>query len=148
MFPVYFLRSFAYAGISVVVLATIGALVILPAVLNLLGTRVNALPVRIGSRRGRGPAFGQAESPFWRRVADAVVRRPIAAGLPVVIILIVLGLPFAHVHFGTPDDRVLPTSRRRPPGRRRPAHRLPDQRQQHHRGDNDLAAGPGRRSRV
>jgi RND superfamily putative drug exporter len=109
VFPVYFLRSFAYAGISVVALATVGALIVLPALLNVLGYRVNALPVRIGARR-RLPAFGQAESPFWRRTADGVMRHPIAAGLPVVVILVVLGLPFLHVHFGTPDDRVLPTS--------------------------------------
>ncbi len=108
VFPVYFLRSFAYAGISVVVVATLGALVILPALLHQLGYRVNALPVRMG--RNRRPAFGQAESPFWRRVADAVIRRPVAAGLPVVAILVILAIPFAHVHFGTPDDRVLPTS--------------------------------------
>jgi RND superfamily putative drug exporter len=108
VFPVYFLRSFAYAGISVVALATVGALVVLPAILNLLGRRVNSLPVRLGA--GRRPAFGRAESPFWRRVATGVMRRPVAAGLPVVVVLVVLGLPFAHVHFGTPDDRVLPTS--------------------------------------
>jgi putative drug exporter of the RND superfamily len=107
VFPVYFLRSFAYAGISVVALATVGALVILPALLAVLGRRVNAIPVRLGSWR---PAFGRPESPFWRRVATAVMRRPIAAAAPVVIFLVVLGLPFTHVHFGTPDDRVLPTS--------------------------------------
>jgi RND superfamily putative drug exporter len=107
VFPVYFLRSFAYAGISVVALATVGALVILPAILFVLGPRVNAAPVRLG--RGR-PAFGRSESPFWRRIASGVMRRPILAGAPVVILLVVLGLPFAHVHFGTPDDRVLPAS--------------------------------------
>jgi RND superfamily putative drug exporter len=107
VFPVYFLRSFAYAGISVVALATVGALVVLPAILVLLGRRVNAAPIRLG--RGH-PAFGRAESPFWRRIASGVMRRPILAGAPVVILLVVLGLPFAHVHFGTPDDRVLPAS--------------------------------------
>jgi RND superfamily putative drug exporter len=107
VFPVYFLRSFAYAGISVVALATVGALVILPAILYLLGPRVNAIPVRLG--RGR-PAFGRAESPFWRRIASGVMRRPILTGAPIVILLVVVGLPFLHVHFGTPDDRVLPTS--------------------------------------
>ena len=107
VFPVYFLRSFAYAGISVVALATVGALVILPALLAVLGRRVDAVPVRLGSWR---PAFGRPESPFWRRVATAVMRRPVAAAAPVVIFLVVLGLPFTHVRFGTPDDRVLPTS--------------------------------------
>ncbi len=108
VFPVYFLRSFAYAGISVVLLAAVGALVVLPALLSLLGLRVNALPVPLG--RGRHQKFGQAESPFWRKVATGVMRHPVAAGLPVVLLLVALGLPFAHVHFGTPDDRVLPTS--------------------------------------
>jgi RND superfamily putative drug exporter len=108
VFPVYFLRSFAYAGISVIVVATVGALVILPALLSLLGVRVNAWRVPLG-RRQRA-AVGRAESPFWRRVATVVMRRPVAAGLPVVIILLVAGTPFLHVHFGTPDDRVLPTS--------------------------------------
>jgi RND superfamily putative drug exporter len=108
VFPVYFLRSFAYAGISVVLLAAVGALVVLPALLSVLGLRVNAWPVRIGA--GRRQKFGQAESPFWRRVATGVMRHPVASGLPVVLLLVVLGLPFAHVHFGTPDDRVLPTS--------------------------------------
>jgi RND superfamily putative drug exporter len=107
VFPVYFLRSFAYAGISVVALATVGALVILPAILFLLGPRVNAVPVRLGAGR---PAFGRSESPFWRRIASGVMRRPVLAGAPVVILLVVLGLPFTHVHFGTPDDRVLPAS--------------------------------------
>jgi RND superfamily putative drug exporter len=107
VFPVYFLRSFAYAGISVVAIATVGALIILPALLAVLGHRVNAGPVRLGAWR---PAFGRPESPFWRRVATAVMRRPVAAAAPVVLFLVVLGLPFTHVHFGTPDDRVLPTS--------------------------------------
>jgi RND superfamily putative drug exporter len=104
VFPVYFLRSFAYAGISVVVVATLSALVVLPAVLALLGPRVNALAVR--SRE----SLGRAESPFWRRIAASVMRRPVMAGLPIVALLVVLGIPFLHVQFGTPDDRVLPTS--------------------------------------
>jgi len=106
VFPLYFLRSFAYAGIAVVAIATLAAVVVLPALLSALGTRVNALPVR----RQRARAGGSAESPFWRRVAAAVMRRPVVAGVPVVLLLLALGTPFLHVHFGTPDDRVLPTS--------------------------------------
>jgi putative drug exporter of the RND superfamily len=114
VFPVYFLRSMAYAGISVVLLATIGALVVLPALLNLLGTRVNALPVRLRRVRrggaGSGSVSGQrsgAESPFWRRFATFVMRRPLATGLPVVLVLLIVAVPFTHVSFGSPDDRVL-----------------------------------------
>jgi RND superfamily putative drug exporter len=104
VFPVYFLRSFAYAGISVVVLATIGALIVLPSLLVVLGPRVNSWRLPIG--RGRTTTMG-GESPFWRRVAEVVTSRPVTTGLPVVAILAVLTIPFAHVNFGTPDDRVM-----------------------------------------
>jgi RND superfamily putative drug exporter len=103
VFPVYFLRSFAYAGISVVFLATVGALVVLPAVLVVLGPRINAWKVPVLRRR----TLTGSESPFWRRVGSAVMRRPVAAGLPIVVVLVVLALPFAHVKFGSPDDRVI-----------------------------------------
>ena len=49
VFPVFFLRSFAYAGIAVVGLATVAALVLLPAMLTLLGSRVDALDLRVCS---------------------------------------------------------------------------------------------------
>ncbi|MBV9659812.1 MAG: MMPL family transporter [Acidimicrobiales bacterium] len=104
VFPVYFLRSFAYAGISVVVLATLGALVVLPSLLVVLGPRINAWRLPIG--RGRSTTMG-GESPFWRQVAHLVTSRPLATGLPILALLAVLALPFAHVNFGIPDDRVL-----------------------------------------
>ena len=106
VFPVYFLRSFAYAGISVVVVASVGALVVLPALLTVLGARVNSARVPFLKARD----LSEAESPFWRRFAAGVMRRPLACGLPVIAILVLVGLPFLHVRFGTPDDRVLPTS--------------------------------------
>ncbi|HMA46539.1 MAG TPA: MMPL family transporter, partial [Frankiaceae bacterium] len=104
VFPLYFLRSFAYAGIAVVLVAMIGAIVVLPALLAVLGRRVDAL--RVLRREPAG-----AEAPFWRRTAALVMRRPLLAGLPVVALLLVLGVPFLHVSFGTPDDRVLPTGK-------------------------------------
>jgi RND superfamily putative drug exporter len=106
LFPVYFLRSFAYAGISVVLISTISAVVVLPALLVILGPRVNAGRVRfLAKRAARG-----GESPFWRSVATRVMARPLTAALPIVALLLVLGTPFLHVQFGTPDDRVLPTT--------------------------------------
>jgi RND superfamily putative drug exporter len=96
------------------VIASAGALVILPAVMGLLGPRVNALPIRLLGRRSLGGVSrarpASAESPFWRRVASVVMRRPVSAGLPVLLLLVVVGLPFLHVRFGTPDERVLPSS--------------------------------------
>jgi putative drug exporter of the RND superfamily len=106
VFPLYFLRSFAYAGIGVVVVAMLAAVVSLPALLAVLGPRVNAgrLP------RRRPVVSASQESSFWRRVASGVMRRPIASAVPVIALLLLVGIPFLSITFATPDDRVLPTS--------------------------------------
>ncbi|GGW36729.1 putative conserved membrane protein, MmpL family [Streptomyces lucensis JCM 4490] len=107
-FPQYFLRSFAYAGIAVVLLAAAAALVLLPAALVLLGPRVNALDLRRLFRRrsGDGPAEGAA----WARAASLVMRRAPLFALGTTVLLVVLGLPFLGVKFGTADDRQLPSA--------------------------------------
>jgi RND superfamily putative drug exporter len=113
VFPFYFLRSFAYAGLAVVAIAALGAVVVLPALLITLGGRVNAWDVRPALRRWvRLPARGEEtrEGGFWRRLALAVMRRPWAFGVAVVAVLLLLGAPFLSVRFGLPDDRVLPAS--------------------------------------
>jgi len=105
VFPLYFLRSFAYAGIGVVVIAMVSALFVLPALLAVLGPRID---------RGRLPWARNrpvvSESTFWRRVAAAVTRRPVLAALPVVALLLLAAAPLLKVEFGTPDDRVLTTA--------------------------------------
>ena len=105
LFPLYFLRSFAYAGVGVVAIAVAGALVVLPALLAVLGTRVNAgrLPWVRSVTRGRA-------APAWGRLAAVVMRRPALTALPVMALLLVAAAPLLQVTFGTPDDRVLPTS--------------------------------------
>ncbi len=113
VFPVFFLRSFAYAGIAVVALATAAALVLLPAMLTLLGSRVDAWDLRSYVRRLlRRPALvlKPVEQGFWYRFATAVMRRALPVGLIVTVVLVALGLPFAHAKFGYADDRVLPHS--------------------------------------
>ena len=73
VFPFYFLRSFAYAGLAVVAVAALGAVVVLPALLTVLGGRVNAWDVRPPLRRLLPlPARteGDVEQGFWRRVAS------------------------------------------------------------------------------
>jgi RND superfamily putative drug exporter len=103
VFPQYFLKSFAYAGIAVVALAAIGAVVILPAILAVLGPRVELGKFfhRKATVEGQG---------FWHRLATTVMRRPVILGGAVVVLLLLLGSPFLGIHFGSPDDRVLPSS--------------------------------------
>ncbi|GAA4077077.1 MMPL family transporter [Streptomyces shaanxiensis] len=126
LFPQYFLRSFAYAGIAVVLLAAAAALILLPAALVLLGHRVNSLDLRRLFRRGRpkgarqesGQESGQAsdqasgatEGGAWTRTANLVMRRAPFFALGTTAVLVLLGLPFLGVKFGTADDRQLPSS--------------------------------------
>ena len=114
LFPVAFLKSFAYAGIGVVVMAVLGAVVVLPAMLAALGDRVDKLSIpRLTPRGRRANALASdraLETTFWYRVAMAVMKRPIPVAGAVIALLLVLGLPFLHIATGTSDDRVLPTT--------------------------------------
>ncbi|MFB9853625.1 MMPL family transporter [Micromonospora andamanensis] len=101
VFPQMFLRSIAYAGIAVVACATIAAIVVLPALLAVLGHRVNALAVRRAKRR---------EGTGWQRIAHAVMRRPVIVATVAVAILLLLGSPVVGIRFGDVDDRALPTT--------------------------------------
>ncbi|MBL1098063.1 MMPL family transporter [Streptomyces coffeae] len=109
VFPQYFLRSFAYAGIAVVLIAAGAALVVLPAALVLLGDRVNSLDLMKLLRRGR-PARTGEPGRGWGRLARLVMRRAPLFALATVAGLVALGLPFLRVEFGTADDRQLPAS--------------------------------------
>ncbi|KMS68760.1 transporter [Streptomyces viridochromogenes] len=114
LFPQYFLRSFAYAGIAVVLLAAAAALILLPAALVLLGHRVNSLDLRRLFRRGQPkpsePAPGVTEGRAWTRTANLVMRRAPFFALGTTAVLVLLGLPFLGVKFGTADDRQLPST--------------------------------------
>lgn len=101
VFPLYFLRSFAYAGVAVTVLAGGWALVLLPALLVVLHKRVGVS--RRVRRRTRETGTGR-----WAALASTVMAHPVRTGLPVVALLIGLGVPFLGVRFALPDDRILP----------------------------------------
>jgi RND superfamily putative drug exporter len=100
-FPQYFLQSFALAGVAVVTLAVIGAAIAVPAMLNLLGDRVNSLRVL---RRDLAPK----DKGIWEKIARFTMRRP----LPILFVSVLfLGYLFSlssQVAFGQVDDRVLP----------------------------------------
>lgn len=113
LFPMYFLKSFAYAGIAVVALAAFAAIVVAPAAIVLLGDRLDAYDVRRFLRRVLGrpePVRKPVEQTFWYRMTKRVMRRSVPVGLAVIALLLMLGAPFLGIKWGFPDDRVLPSS--------------------------------------
>lgn len=113
LFPMYFLKSFAYAGTAVVGFAALSAVVVAPAAMALIGDRLDALNVsQLGRRvfRRPVPAERTIEQSFWYRTAKIVMRQAIPIGLALTALLLALGAPFLGVRWGYPDDRVLPTS--------------------------------------
>ncbi|MCL6439153.1 MAG: MMPL family transporter [Rubrobacteraceae bacterium] len=100
-FPFMFMRSIGIAGVLVVFVSVMAAITLLPAVLGLLGGKVNALAVR----RGRGaPGIG-----FWSRGARVVMRHPLLVLLVVAIVLGVMLAPVRHMRLGLPQATALPT---------------------------------------
>jgi len=109
VFPIYFLRSFAYAGISVTIFAAAAALIIVPALLSLLGRRINAGNPRRLWRRAPS-ARHVATTAGWSRLVNWIGRVAPLVTIAVVALLLWLGTPFLQVTFGTIDDRQLPRS--------------------------------------
>lgn len=103
LFPQMFLKSFGYAGVTVVVMAVLGALFALPALLSILGTRIDKLVVRKSS-------ITPKEDGRWAQTARFVMRRPVAVVMLSLIILTVLAAPIKNIVFSQVDSRVLPAS--------------------------------------
>ena len=113
LFPMYFLKSFAYAGVAVVALAAVAAIVVTPAAIALLGPRLDSLDIHRLVRkllRRPEPVPRPVEQTFFYRLAKFAMRRAIPVGLAGAALLVALGLPFSSANWGLPDDRVLPTS--------------------------------------
>jgi len=107
VFPQRFLYSMGLGGSLVVLLAALISLTVLPAVLTLLGTRVNSLAPRFLQRRAEADARPD-EQGFWYRLSRFVMRRPAPIATLSALFLIVLGLPFFNIKFNTVDPTVLP----------------------------------------
>ncbi len=109
VFPQRFLYSMGLGGSMVALLASAIALTVLPAVLALLGERVNALSPAFLQRRAQRDATS-TESGFWYRLSRFVMRRPIGVATATAALLIVLGIPFYSLKFTSVDAQVLPES--------------------------------------
>ena len=103
VFDVPYLRSFAYAGVAVVLLAAIAAVIVLPAVLAVLGPWVEK--GRIFKPKPESETGG-----FWGGQARRVMRHPVPYALGVSGLLLLLAVPFFHLNIGLTDDRVVPDS--------------------------------------
>jgi uncharacterized membrane protein YdfJ with MMPL/SSD domain len=109
VFPQRFLYSMGLGGALVALLAATIALTVLPAVLALLGDRVNAWSPKFLQRRAEREATDH-ESGFWYRLSRFVMRRPVGIATVTAAMLIVLGIPFWSLKFTSVDAQVLPTS--------------------------------------
>ncbi|MEX5635630.1 MMPL family transporter [Parafrankia sp. FMc2] len=110
IFPMTFLRSMGFGGLSAVVIAMVAALTVLPALLGILGHRVDALSLRRSRRAPRPavPTTDGADHGFWYRLAHSIMRRPVIYAVGVLAVLLLAGSPFLRVEFGGVDPRVLP----------------------------------------
>jgi RND superfamily putative drug exporter len=103
LFPLMFLKSFGYAGVTVVIMAVLGALVALPALLAILGKRIDKAVVRKG-------ALTPKENGRWAQTARFVMRKPVSVVVLSLVILTVLAAPIKNIVFSQVDSRVLPAS--------------------------------------
>jgi uncharacterized membrane protein YdfJ with MMPL/SSD domain len=107
VFPINFLWSMGVGGIIVALTACLVSLTVLPAVLRLLGRRVNSLAPRSWQQRVSQPSDGRG---FWYRMSGFVMRRPVPVAVVSAAVLIALGLPFLGIRFNSVDITSLPSS--------------------------------------
>ncbi|MGI5216216.1 MMPL family transporter, partial [Plantactinospora sp. CA-290183] len=111
IFPQVFLKSMALGGMAAVLVAMLAALTVLPALLAVLGPRINALAVPVPWRRGAdraGRAAPGTDGGAWARLAHSVMRRPVLYLVGVAAVLALLAVPFFRFEAGGFDERVLP----------------------------------------
>ena len=109
VFPQNFLYSMGIGGSLVALIAAAISLLVLPAVLTLLGERVNALAPAFLHRRADRDARRATEG-FWYRLSQLVMRFPVRIAAASAALLIALGIPFLSINFTSVDASVLPES--------------------------------------
>jgi trehalose monomycolate/heme transporter len=130
LFPEVFLRSMGYGGVATVLVDMLAAVTFMPALLSVLGRRVNALRVRSAVARGavsggRPPAAPRSAvsggrppaarrytegTGGWYRLARVVMRRPAVFAAVIVVVLLTLGSPVLRISWGSAGPQDLPTT--------------------------------------
>ncbi|RDI45246.1 MMPL family transporter [Nocardia mexicana] len=103
LFPANFLSSMGYAGISVALFAVLGSLFLMPALLRIVGRKIDSLRVPLPLRSRPDATDGR-----WSRVARMIMRRPVVATVVIVAALLGLGAPVLSANWARPGDWVLP----------------------------------------
>ncbi|MDS1114129.1 MMPL family transporter [Gordonia westfalica] len=129
--PQGFLKSVAYGAIASVSLAAILSITVLPAILAILGPRVNMLSIgtllkytaiplvrRFSTEEratalenrfsGRMKTSQEVENGFWGRLATWVMKHPLKTAIPTVLLLLALTVPFGNIQFGGISEKFLP----------------------------------------
>jgi putative drug exporter of the RND superfamily len=102
-FPLPFLKSFGYAGVSVVTIAVIGAIIGLPAILAVIGKKVDKGLIRKSS-------ITPKDDGRWAQTARFVMKRPVAVVVLSLIFIGILTAPIANIKFSQGDARMLPAT--------------------------------------
>ncbi|WP_414689675.1 MMPL family transporter [Nocardia sp.] len=105
LFPQGFLKSIAYGAMATVTMAALTAITILPAILAVLGPRVDAAGLK---RFARTRTAEEVEAGFWGRSTRWVMRHPVAIAVPLLGLLVVLIFPIGNLAFGGFSEKYLP----------------------------------------
>ncbi len=105
-FPINVLYSIGIGGVVVVIVTIVTALTLLPALLCILGERVNVWPITL---LGSVHLNENAEDNGWYRISKYVMQKPLRFLFPTIIFLLILGYPFYHVRLNSSDATILPT---------------------------------------
>ncbi|GAA3950260.1 MMPL family transporter [Gordonia caeni] len=105
MFQQPFLKSVAYGAIASVSLAALLSITVLPAILAVLGRRIDALSVPFLRRT---KTREEIVNGFWGKLSSWVMRHPLKTAIPTVLLLLALTVPFTNIAFGGMSEAYLP----------------------------------------
>ncbi|WP_420751615.1 MMPL family transporter [Rhodococcus sp. O3] len=105
LFPLYFMRSFAYAGVAVVAFAVLVTMTVTPAIVSVLGDRLEMFAVQKSARQAA--AERPVERTGWYRLTHRVMRNSAVVAASLVVLLLAVGAPILGIRLGYPDERVL-----------------------------------------